>query len=110
METELARTFLTVVAAGNFVSAAERLHVAQSTVSARIRALEEQLACSLFIRNKAGTRLTPAGRQFQKHAAVLVRTVERARQDAGIAAGYRGRWWLADASAYGRDCCSSGCR
>jgi DNA-binding transcriptional LysR family regulator len=90
METELARTFLTVVAAGNFVSAADRLHVTQSTVSARIHTLEEQLGCSLFVRNKAGTRLTAAGRQFQKHAAILVRTVERARQDVGIAAGYRG--------------------
>ena len=37
METELARTFLTVVAAGNFISAADRLHVTQPTVSARIR-------------------------------------------------------------------------
>lgn len=90
METELARTFLTVVAAGNFVSAAERLHVTQSTVSARIHTLEQQLGCGLFVRNKAGTRLTPAGRQFQKHASVLVRTVERARQDVGIAAGYQG--------------------
>jgi LysR family transcriptional regulator, flagellar master operon regulator len=90
LETELARTFLTVVAAGNFVSAAERLHVTQSTVSARILTLEEQLGCSLFVRNKAGTRLTAAGRQFQKHAAILVRTVERARHDVGIAVGYRG--------------------
>ncbi len=90
METELARTFLTVVAAGNFVGAAERLHVTQSTVSARVHTLEEQLGCSLFVRNKAGTRLTAAGRQFQKHAAILVRTVERARQDVGIAVGYQG--------------------
>ncbi len=90
MNTELARTFLAVVAAGNFVAAAGRLHVTQSTVSARIHALEEQLGCSQFVRNKAGTRLTPAGRQFQKHAAVLVRTVERARQDVGIAGGYQG--------------------
>jgi DNA-binding transcriptional LysR family regulator len=90
METELARTFLAVIAAGNFISAAERLHVTQSTVSARIRTLEEQLGCSLFVRNKAGTRLTAAGRQFQKHAAILVRTLERARQDVGSAAGYRG--------------------
>jgi DNA-binding transcriptional LysR family regulator len=90
MDTELARTFLTVVSAGNFSAAAERLHVTQSTVSARIHALEEQLGCSLFVRNKAGTRLTPAGRQFQRHAAVLVRTVERARQDVGAAAAYRG--------------------
>lgn len=90
MDTELARTFLTVVAAGNFVGAADRLHVTQSTVSARIHTLEQQLGCRLFVRNKAGTRLTAAGRQFQKHAAILVRTVERARQDVGIAANYRG--------------------
>lgn len=89
MDTELARTFLTVVAAGNFVGAAERLHVTQSTVSARIRALEEQLGCRLFIRNKAGTTLTPSGRQFEKHAATLVRTVEQARHEVGIPRGFR---------------------
>ena len=89
MDTELARTFLTVVATGNFVSAAERLHVTQSTVSARIHALEEQLGCTLFVRNKAGTTLTPAGRQFQKHASTLVRTVEQARHDVGVPRGFR---------------------
>lgn len=89
MDTEWARTFLTVVATGNFIRAADRLHVTQSTVSARIRALEQQLGCTLFVRNKAGATLTPAGRQFQKHAATLVRTFEQARQDAGITHGYR---------------------
>ena len=43
MDTELARTFLTVVAAGNFISAADKLHVSQSTVSTRIHTLEDQL-------------------------------------------------------------------
>ena len=89
LETELARTFLAVVAAGNFISAAERLHVTQSTVSTRIRSLEDQLGCTLFVRNKAGTALTPAGRRLQKHAATLVRTVERARQEVGVPEGYR---------------------
>lgn len=89
MDTELARTFLTVVAAGNFVKAAERLFVTQSTVSARIQSLEQQLGCRLFVRHKAGTTLTPAGRQFQKHATTLMRTVERARQDVGVPKGYR---------------------
>lgn len=89
MDTELARTFLSVVAAGNFVKAAERLFVTQSTVSARIQSLEQQLGCQLFVRNKAGTTLTPAGRQFQKHAATLMRTVERARQDVGVPRGFR---------------------
>ena len=89
MDTEWARTFLVVVATGSFVRTAERLHVTQSTVSARIRALEERLGCRLFVRNKSGATLTPAGRQFQKHAATLVRTLEQAQQDAGIAHGYR---------------------
>lgn len=89
MDTELARTFLAVVAAGSFVGAAERLHVTQSTVSARIRTLEERLRCVLFVRNKAGTRLTAAGRRFQKHAGTLVRTVEQARHDIGVPHGFR---------------------
>jgi DNA-binding transcriptional LysR family regulator len=89
MDTELARTFLSVVAAGSFVKAAERLFITQSTVSARIHALEEQLRCQLFVRNKGGTTLTAAGRQFQKHAISLMRTLEQARQDVGAPQGYR---------------------
>lgn len=90
MDTELARTFLMVVEAGNFISAAERLHVSQSTVSTRIHTLEDQLGCTLFVRNKAGTTLTSSGRQFQRHASTLVRTIEQARQDIGIPKGFSG--------------------
>lgn len=90
MDTELARTFLTVVTAGNFISAADRLHVSQSTVSTRIHTLEEHLGCTLFVRNKAGTTLTSAGRQFQRHAATLVRTIEQARHDIGTPEGFSG--------------------
>ncbi|MDB5515336.1 MAG: transcriptional regulator, LysR family [Tardiphaga sp.] len=90
MDTELARTFLTVVTAGNFITAAEQLHVSQSTVSTRIHTLEQMLGCTLFVRNKAGTTLTPAGRQFQRHASTLVRTVEQARHDIGIPRGFSG--------------------
>ena len=50
MDTELARTFLVVVAAGSFVEAAHRLHVTQSTVSTRIQRLEETLGAELFVR------------------------------------------------------------
>jgi LysR family transcriptional regulator, flagellar master operon regulator len=89
MDTELARTFLAVVAAGSFVEAAQKLYVTQSTVSARIQRLEEELGAELFVRNKAGTTLTPAGQQFQRHATVLTRTVEQARQEIGIVEGFR---------------------
>jgi len=90
MDSELARTFLGVVTHGSFVNAAERIHVSQSTVSARIHALEQQLGCVLFVRNKAGAVLTPAGRQFERHATALVRIVEQARHDVGLPRGFTG--------------------
>jgi len=90
MEIEFARTFLAVSAAGNFVRAAERLHVTQSTVSARISALETRLGARLFRRGRGGADLTPAGRRFLKHAKALVRTLEQARHDVGLPEGFRG--------------------
>lgn len=89
MDIELAWTFLRVVDAGSFAAAAEQLHVTQAAVSRRIQSLEEQLGCRLFVRNRAGAMLTQAGRQFQRHAALLVRTLEQARQDVGVPRGYR---------------------
>lgn len=89
MDIELARTFLVVISSGSFVEAAKRLHVTQSTVSARIQRLEADLGAELFVRNKSGTTLTPAGRRFQHHASLLTRTVEQARQEIGVTDGFR---------------------
>ena len=90
MDIEFARTFLAVAAAGNFVGAAQRLHVTQSTVSMRIQALESRLGASLFERGRGGAHLTPAGRRFLRHANTLVRTLEQARHEVGLPAGFRG--------------------
>src|SRR5262249_12626507 len=59
MDISVARTFLEVVKTGSFVNAAASLNLTQTAVSARIRVLEEQLQRPVFIRNKAGARLTP---------------------------------------------------
>lgn len=87
MDITLARTFLEVVGTGSFVVASERLHVTQTAVSARIRTLEEQLGRRLFVRNKAGARLTPAGERFRRYATTLVQVWERARQQVALPAG-----------------------
>ncbi len=89
MDLELARTFLEVIGTGSFVGAAQRLHVTQSTVSARIRLLEEQLGRRLFARNKEGVTLTAAGMRFQRHAAALIRIWQQARQDVAVPLGFR---------------------
>lgn len=68
MDTELARTFIEIVSTGSFIRAAERLNVSQTTVSARIRTLEDRLGRQLFVRNKGGATLTTAGEQFLRQA------------------------------------------
>ncbi|PWG03052.1 LysR family transcriptional regulator [Sphingosinicella humi] len=87
MDIGAARTFLEVLKTGSFVAAAANLNLTQTAVSARIRVLEEQLNRPVFIRNKAGVRLTPAGEQFQRFAVTLVQVWERARQQVALPAG-----------------------
>jgi len=89
MDIERARTFLEIVATGSFIRAAARLHVTQTTVSARIRSLEDQLGRRLFVRNKAGASLTPAGEQFLRYAPSLVQMWERARHQVAVPPGRR---------------------
>ena len=87
MDIALARTFLEISATGSFVAAAERLNLTQTAISARIRTLEEQLGRRLFVRNRAGARLTEAGRLFHPHAVALVQGWERARREIGLPQG-----------------------
>jgi LysR family transcriptional regulator, flagellar master operon regulator len=89
MDIEQARTFLAIAANGSFLEAAKRLHITQSTTSARIQNLEADLGVRLFVRNRAGASLTPAGRRFLQHAKTLVLTVEQARHDVGLPSRYR---------------------
>ena len=89
MDIEQARTFLTIAVHGSFLEAARRLHLTQSTVSARIQRLEEDLDARLFVRNRSGASLTQAGRRFMEHAKRLVLTADQARHDIGLPSRYR---------------------
>ncbi len=89
MDIKLARTFLEIVAARSFQGAAERLHITQTAVSARVRTLEDLLGRKLFQRNKAGASLTAAGEQFERHAATLIQVWERARHQVAVPPGRR---------------------
>jgi len=89
MDINLARTFLEIVDTRSFQRAAERLHVTQTSVSARVRTLEELLGRPLFVRNRAGAVLTAAGEQFLPHATMLVQVWERARHQVAVPVGSR---------------------
>lgn len=87
MDITLAKTFLAIMESGSFVTAATRLNVTQTAVSARVRALEDLLGRRLFVRNKSGARLTPAGERFVKHAVNFIQVWDRARHQIALPDG-----------------------
>lgn len=89
MDINLARTFLAIIETGSFIDAAKKVHVTQSTISTRVKSLEDQLGKQLFERSKAGARLTPAGEQFQKHALAFMRIWQHAKLEVGLADEHR---------------------
>jgi DNA-binding transcriptional LysR family regulator len=56
--------------------AAENLSVRQSTLSRRMRDLEQEVGATLFERTNGGTRLTPAGQEFLEAARRIIEETE----------------------------------
>lgn len=67
----------------NFRHAANVLGVTQSSVSARIKALEDALGILLFERRHRGVRLTEAGRQFVAEVSAGIEQLDHAVRTAG---------------------------
>lgn len=70
----------------SFHLAARALGTSQSSVSARVKALEEELGILLFQRNTRGVRLTEAGRSFVTQVYGALDTLDRAVKTAGMVA------------------------
>jgi LysR family transcriptional regulator, flagellar master operon regulator len=88
MDISLARTFLEIVRSGSLVAASEQLHVTQAAITARVQSLESQLNCSLFVRNRAGARLTADGEAFVAYANQMVQAWEAAQRDLPLLQGF----------------------
>lgn len=73
---------LAVAAEGSVTAAAERLHVAQPSMSQQIRNLERELGVKLFARTPTGLVPTVVGRAFLREAEVAVSASRRARATA----------------------------
>lgn len=72
MNFECLQTFIVLSQCKNFTRASELMYVAQSTISNRIRLLEEYTKCQLVIRNKTGIELTEEGTLFLQYAKQLL--------------------------------------
>src|SRR5205085_12505513 len=83
MQLELLETFLDLLDSRSFRLTAERLGITQSTVSARVRTLEQSLGSILFLRGRSGAAPTAAGRRFEDHARSIKASWGLARQELG---------------------------
>jgi LysR family transcriptional regulator, cell division regulator len=84
------RVFESVARHGNMSRAAAELHTVQSNVTARVRALEEDLGVQLFQRHARGVKLTLAGRRmlpFAGRISKLLADAKSAARDDGAPSG-----------------------
>jgi DNA-binding transcriptional LysR family regulator len=79
MDERRLRYFVTVVDEGSVTRAAERLRVAQPSLSQALRAFESELGVQLFHRVGRGLRLSTAGEALIGPARQILRAIEEAR-------------------------------
>jgi len=78
------KTFIEVCETRHFGKAAKSLFITQSTVSARIRLLEEALGVRLLTRDRNNIQLTAAGTRFVPLAKQMLTTWNLAKQSTGL--------------------------
>lgn len=81
------QTFVAIVETGSLVRASERLHVTQSTVTMRLKALETELGQTVLKRQKSGVTLTPAGTKLLNYAQIMIGLWRQAKLEAGLPTG-----------------------
>lgn len=81
MNSEQIKTFISLARTRNFSRTAEELIIAQSTVSKRIRDLENEFGCPLFMRGAGGVFLTSAGKIFLAYAQQFSNIEEKAHTE-----------------------------
>lgn len=89
-------TFIAILEEGSLVGAAGRLHVTQSTVTARLQTLERELGHQLVERSKAGATPTAAGLRVRRNIETMLDLWVQARRDI-------------DLPGVVRDVCTVGC-
>ncbi len=80
LDLDLLHSFISVVEAGGFTRAGERVHRTQSTVSQQIRRLEETVGQPLLHRNGKQVSLTEQGERLLSYARRILALEQEARE------------------------------
>jgi DNA-binding transcriptional LysR family regulator len=76
MELHHLRCFVAVAEERHFGRAAQRLHLSTAPISRAVRALEDELGVTLFVRSHHDVRLTAAGSALRERAANVLRNAD----------------------------------
>ncbi len=91
MQLKHLRTFLAVASTLSFTKAGQKVHLAQSSVTEQIQALEADLGVALFDRSQRKLALTDAGEKLVEYAEALLSLAADARAAVAGDAEVRGR-------------------
>jgi LysR family transcriptional repressor of citA len=91
LEISQLQAFVSLARTRNFSRTAELLHLVQSTVSTRIRALEENLGKPLFERTQRNVELTEAGRALLAYAERILSLCDEGSGEVRAISGFAGR-------------------
>ncbi|MCL6576716.1 LysR family transcriptional regulator, partial [Kyrpidia sp.] len=83
MNTDQLETFIKLAEIGTYSKTAELLNITQPAVTARIRNLEAELGCKLFIMNGRRASLSEAGELFLGYAKNLLNQFADAKKSIG---------------------------
>jgi LysR family nitrogen assimilation transcriptional regulator len=81
MDIRQLRYFVTIVDSGSMGKAAEKLFVAQPSLSQQIAKLEEELNTVLLIRGRRGVNPTAQGQALYRHGRLVIRQMEQLSQE-----------------------------
>lgn len=80
MDTRQLKYFVTIVECGSMGKAAEKLYVAQPSLSQQMSRLEEELGTSLLVRSQRGVTPTAAGLALYSRSRSILRQMEQLKQ------------------------------
>lgn len=78
------QTFLAIIETGSLSRASEKLNITQSTVTARLQALEDDLGHTLLHRHRSGVSVTAAGLRLKRYAEAMSDLWRQARQEIAL--------------------------
>ncbi|WP_232699666.1 LysR family transcriptional regulator [Brevibacillus daliensis] len=91
MDFDQLKAFYTLAQTRNFTRTAEILHLVQSTVTMRIKQLEERVGKPLFIRDKRNVEITQAGMALLPYAERIIKLAQAGIQEVAALQPYEDR-------------------